>query len=160
MKYTIEIPVEVKSENINLYKWVTDLKSEEYESFSTSHLAMGKYKDETGTRLINVEDIGGSLITQYYYFKKTEKAHVILHSDRSMVLVLHWFPVRINVPWEMSVSEDLSGQTILTCTIGALFPNKFLEIAARSMLLGYFLKKHLLEEAQAFAKDLELKFKN
>lgn len=60
----------------------------------------------------------------------------------------------------MSDTKDSNDQTFLTCSIGAIFPNKFLEIAATSMLLGYFLKKHLFEEAQAFANDLELKFKN
>ena len=119
---------------------------------------MGKNKNGMDTRLINVEDIGGGLITQYYYFKKTEKDHVILHSERSLVLVLHWFPIRINVPWEMSVEEDPTGQTALKCTIGAVFPSKILEIAARSMFLGFFLKKHLNEEAQAFAVDLNWKF--
>ncbi len=158
MKYIIEIPIQARSENIDLYKWLTDLKSEEYESFSTSHIAMGKYEDEKGTRLINIEDIGGGLITQYYYFKKMKKNHIILQSDRSLVLVLHWFPVRINVPLEMSVAEDDKGRTKLTCSIGAIFPNKVLEIAAKSMFLGYFLKKHLKEETQGFAKDIELKF--
>ena len=158
MKFSITLKLDIPASKIDLYQWLTGLTSEEYESFSKSHIAMGKYKDGKGTRLINVEDIGGGLITQYYYFRKVEKDHVILNSDRSLVLVLHWFPVRIKVPWEMRVAEDSTGQTILSCAIGAIFPHMLLEIAAKSMFLGYFLRKHLREEAQAFAIDLHSKF--
>lgn len=157
MQFTIKQLINISLSKIDIYEWLKNLTSEDYESFSEAHIAMGKYEDELGLRLVNVEDIGGGLITQYYYFNKAEKKHVILHSDRSLVLVLHWIPVKVKVPWEMAVIRE-HDKTYLTCTIGAIFPNKFLELAAKSMFLGYFLRRHLKEECQSFVQDLEKKY--
>jgi hypothetical protein len=72
---------------------------------------------------------------------------------------MRWFPAKVGVPWEIRINATSANTSVLICLIGADFPSLFLKIAAwLNGLDGTFLKRHLKEEVEAFAKDIERKF--
>lgn len=155
--FTINLPVE----KIDLYKWITEMTNNDYNSYSKAHQAMGSFFKDGVFHTVNVENIGNETLVQHYALKYHEPHHVQFYSASTKAYVMRWFPAEVCVPWEMQVKATSNHSSELICMIGADFPNRFLQVAAWiNGLGGIFLAGHLKQEGKAFAKDIEKKFGN
>lgn len=153
-----EIPLPV--EKIDLYRWVTEMTDADYTSYSRGHKAMGSYFKDSRFFMANVEMIGNEMIVQNYALQEHQPDRVRFYSEKTKAYILRWFPAVVGVPWEMSLRTKGSDQCDLVCTIGADFPNLMVAIGAFiNGFGGLFLRRHLKEEGEAFARDIERKFR-
>jgi len=159
MRVTRAFPVNLPIERIDLYRWVTEMTSEDYESFTSAHKAMGGFQHGSRFCMVNVECIGTDMLVQHYELLDHSTSHVTLYSQRTTGYLLRWFPVTFSVPWEMRLRRVSSRSCELTCTIGADIPSVWLRALAWVGGLGsLFLRRHLAAEGSAFATNIERKF--
>src|SRR5262245_30576411 len=102
MRVTRDFPVNLPIGNVDMYRWVTEMTSEDYESFAPAHKALGSFFRGTDFFMVNVECIGSDLVIQHYQLLEHSKSHVRFYSPRSKAYIYRWFPVTVGVPWEMS----------------------------------------------------------
>jgi len=153
-------PINLPFEKIDLRQWFITMNDEDYRSYSPAHKALGSYESEGKFYMINVENVGTDLIIQNYELKSASSDRVILYSARSKAFIMRWFPVFVGVPWEFTLTRVSATRSNLTCMIGVDYPNVVLRIAAWfNGLGGLFLKNHLRKEAEAFALDIQKKFR-
>jgi hypothetical protein len=160
MRITRAFPVNLPINQIDLYRWVTEMTSEDYESYARpAHKAMGSFFRGSRFVMVNVECIGADMIVQHYELIEHSRSSVRLYSARSTAYVYRWFPVTVSVPWEMSLHRSSDRSCELTCTVGIESPSLFIRALAWTNGLGLlFLRRHLALEGAAFARDLERKF--
>jgi len=152
-------PINLASEKIDLYKWVTEMTNADYGSYSKAHLAMGSFFKDGKFCMMNVENIGNETLVQHYELEFHAPNHIQFYSSRTKAYVMRWFPAKVGVPWEMQIIATSATTSEFTCIIGADFPTLFLKVAAwLNGFGGTFLHRHLLEEGKAFANDIEKKF--
>ena len=159
VRYVESFLVNLPAEQINLYKWITEMTEPDYKSYSTAHVAMNSYLKDGVLFMTNVENIGTDMVVQHYELKNHSSHHVQLYSAKSDAYIIRWFPVVVGVPWEMQIVPVSMNTCELICLVGADYPNLFIKTAAWiNGLGGTFLSKHLTKEGKAFAKDIEQKF--
>ena len=158
MRVTRSFAVNLPIGRIDMYRWLTEMTSEDYESYAPAHKAMSSFFQGSRFFAVNVESIGVDLLIQHYELVNHSQSHVTLLSRSTEGFVFRWFPVTIGVPWDMRLQSTSSRTCELTCTIGADFNSPLL--AALAWLKGtrFFLNRHLAVEGSAFAKDIERKF--
>ncbi|MEI9946750.1 MAG: hypothetical protein WDN26_21330 [Chitinophagaceae bacterium] len=160
VRYAENFSITLPAEQIDMYKWITEMTESDYRSYSRAHLAMNSYFKNGKLFMINVENVGADMIVQHYELKDHSAEHIRLYSARSEAYVMRWFPAIVGVPWEMQIRPVTKETCELVCLIGADYPNLFLKAAAwLNGLGGTFLKRHLRKEGKAFAKDIEEKFR-
>lgn len=153
--FQVNLPIE----RIDMYRWVTEMTSDDYASFTPAHKAMGSFFDGSRFFMVNVECIGGDMLVQHYELIEHSKSHVRFYSRRTEGYVFRWFPVTFSVPWEMTLRSISSSSCELACTIGADFRSSLLRAVAWVGGLGsLFLRRHLAAEGFAFARNIERKF--
>lgn len=158
-RYMASFPINLPIEKIDLYKWVTEMSDADYSSYSKAHQAMGSFFRDGGFYMLNVENIGNETLIQHYELKYHAPDHIQFYSSHSKAYVMRWFPAEVGVPWEMQIRPISATISELTCMIGADFPTLFLKVAAwLNGIGGRFIYRHLIEEGNAFAKDIERKF--
>jgi hypothetical protein len=158
MRVSKVFPVNLPIDRIDMYRWVTEMTTEDYESFTPAHKAMGSFFHGSRFFMVNVEYIGSDMLVQHYELIDHSKSHVKFYSRRTRGYVYRWFPVTFSVPWEMALRPSSSRSCELSCTIGAEFPSALLAAIARANGIGFFIRRHLAAEGAAFARDIELKF--
>lgn len=161
MRVSKTFPVNLPLDKIDMYRWVTEMTSEDYESFARAHKAMGSFFRGDRFFMVNVECIGSDLVVQHYELIEHSPAHVKFYSPRTTGYIYRWFPVTLAVPWEMTVRATSERSCELTCTVGADFTSGWLRALAWANGLGFsVIKRHLAIEGPAFARDIERKFGN
>jgi hypothetical protein len=159
VRFTASFPIDLPAGRIDLYKWITEMTDADYRSYATAHQAMGSYFKGDVLQMVNVENIGMDTVVQHYELKYHSREHVQFYSPNSDAYVMRWFPAKVGVPWEMQIRPIDAHRSELVCMIGVDYPHFFLQAAAWiGGLGGYFLRKHLQQEGEAFAKDIEAKF--
>lgn len=158
MRVSKTFPVNLPIDRINLYRWVTEMTSDDYESFAPAHKAMGSFLRGSRFFMVNVESIGTDLLVQHYELIDHSRSHVAFYSRQTQGFVFRWFPVTFAVPWEMTVRPTSHGGCELMCTIGVDFPSVLLAALAWTSGTRFFLGRHLAIEGAAFARHIELKF--
>jgi hypothetical protein len=159
MRVSAAFSVNLPIERIDMYRWATEMTSEDYASFTPAHKAMGSFFHGPRFFMVNVECIGSDMLVQHYELIDHSKSHVRFYSRRTEGYVFRWFPVTFSVPWEMRLRRTSSNSCELTCTIGADFPSWLLSAVAWVGGLGFlFLRRHLAAEGSAFAMNIERKF--
>ena len=159
MKFTRTFGVNLPIGQCDIYKWVTEMSPEEYETFAPAHRAMGSYSRGGEFYEVNVECIGTDMLVQHYKLVEHSKSHVKFYSPNTKAYLYRWLPVTFGVPWEMSLRSVSPDACELSCTIGADFRSRLLAIAAWvNGLGGYFIKRHLELEGAAFARSIQRKF--
>jgi len=154
--FSINLPVEL----IDLDKWVRGMTDADYTAYSAAHKAMGSFVKDNVFYMKNVEHIGTDTLVQHYELRYHSAYHVQLYSPNSKAYIMRWFPVTVSVPWELYVEPVTVDSSLLTCMIGVDFPGTALKVASWiSSIGGLFLRKHLIEEGNAFVKDIEKKFR-
>ena len=160
VRYIESFSINLPAEQIDLYKWIVEMTESDYRSYSPAHLAMNSYVRDGVLFMTNVENIGTDTIVQHYELRNHSPKHVQLYSAGSEAYIMRWFRVIVGVPWEMQIMPTAADSCELICLVGADYPNSFIKTAAWfNGLGGMFLKRHLIKEGKAFAKDIEQKFK-
>ncbi|HEX7903447.1 MAG TPA: hypothetical protein VF487_06185 [Chitinophagaceae bacterium] len=159
-RYLQSFPVNLPIEKIDLHKWITEMTDADYTSYSAAHKAMVSYIRNKTFFMKNVENIGIETLVQHYELKYHSANHVQFYSSKSKAYILRWFPATVGVPWELYIKPVSPTTSRLVCMIGIDFSGYILKIASWfSSFGGLFLSKHLNEECKAFAKDIEVKFR-
>jgi hypothetical protein len=158
MRVSRTFPVNLSIDRIDMYRWVTTMTSEDYESFAPAHKAMGSFFHGARFFMVNVECIGSDLLVQHYELIDYSKSHVKFHSARTKGYVCRWLPVTFSVTWEITLRPTSSRTCELTCTIGADFSSALLSAIARAGGSQFFTRRHLGVEGVAFARHLEQTF--
>lgn len=159
MRVSAAFPVNVPIERIDMYRWVTEMTTEEYESFAPAHLAMGSTMRGSRFFMVNVECIGSDLLVQHYELVEHSKSHVVFYSRETKGFVFRLFPVTFSVPWEMRLRRISDIACELHCTIGADFRSPLLGAVAWVNGLGnFFLRRHLATEGRGFVRSIERRF--
>ena len=157
MELTHSTPLDSAAGGVNLTDWIFRLSDEDYRACASGHHAMGIIGGDLRLGLINVEQIGGTLIVQHYYTKVAEPAHIRFVSEASEGFLLHTVPFAMRVWWDMSVITDQVGGAKLTCTIGFDAP-KWVEVAGTLVRNEHAVREHLLEETTGFAANISKTF--
>ena len=103
MRISGVFPVGLPIDQIDMYRWVTEMTPAEYETFSTAHQAMGSGFRGPEFFMVNVELIGTDMLVQHYQLMEHSRSHVKFYSPRTRGLIYRWLPVVFGVPWEMTV---------------------------------------------------------
>jgi len=158
MRATQTFPISLPIDQVDMYRWVTEMTPEDYSSYAKAHLAMGSWFEGAKFFMVNVEAVGSDMVIQHYELLDHSRGRVKFYSTRSNGYILRWLPVTFGVPWEM-VLRPVSARTCeLTCTIGADFASAFLDVFVKVFGAERSLRRHLAEEGAAFARDIERKF--
>ena len=156
MKFSHEAVIPVAVESVGLPDWLFDLSEAEYAACARGHRAIGVLGGARRTGMVNVESIGGSLLVQHYATQRADKNHVTMIADASRAYLMHVVPVKIGVVWDMQVLPDGPETSRFRCTIDVAMP-----LAVRVLGLfngtGFFVKRHLVEETEGFARDIARK---
>lgn len=151
-------PVNVPVEKVDMNKWVSEMTDADYVSYSRAHKMMSSFSKDGVLYMKNLENIGLNSLIQRYELKHRSPSHVQFYSSNTTAYVMRWFPAQVSVAWEMQVNKVSDDTCDLTCLVGIDFPGALLKAAWASGLGAYFLERHLNEEGENFAKDLEKKF--
>jgi hypothetical protein len=146
----------VSSDEVDLEAWLFGLSDADYQACAKGHQGAGAFADEQGRGTINVESIGGHLIVQHYRPVQADRSYVELHSPASRVYLFHLVPVAAGVRWTLEVTAASATSSDFACTVRVDLP-PVLAVFARLSLLGYFLGRHVDEEARGFAADIARK---
>lgn len=158
MRVSKGFPINLPIDQIDMYRWVTEMTPEDYASYAPAHKAMGSFFHGSRFYMVNVEYIGSDMLVQHYELLDHSKSHVKFYSPQSEGYLYRWFPLSFGVPWEMTLRPVSSRSCELTCTIGADFRSALLGALARANGTGFFMQRHLAVEGAAFARDIESKF--
>lgn len=160
-RYVQSFPLNLPVENIDLFKWVTEMTDSDYASYSPVHKAMTSFTRDNVFFMKNVENIGTDTLIQLYELKYYAPNQIQFYSPKSKAYMMRWFPVTVGVSWELFVQPVTASTSRLYCMIGTDFPGLLLKMGAWfSGFGGLFLKRHLSKEGEAFAQDIERKFKS
>lgn len=158
-RFVQSFPINLPIEKIDLHKWATEMTDADYRSYSKDHKMMSSIVKDGIFYMKNLENIGTDKLIQRYELKYHSPQHIQFYSSHSTAYVMRLFPVKVSVAWEMQLTRTSDTTCQLTCLIGVDFPNIFLRTASwLSSLGGLFLKRHLSEEGNNFAKDIKRKF--
>ena len=155
MDYTETVPLAVPVRAVNMADWIFGMSDDEYRSVAVGHHAMGVI-GEKRLGLINVEQIGGTLIVQHYYTKGAEADHVSFVSEASEGFLLRAVPFTMKVWWNMSIKAAGAGSE-LTCQIGFDAP-AWVEAVGTLVRNNHHVLEHLIEETAGFARDIQRKY--
>lgn len=158
LQFSSVASVNLAFEKINLTEWLFEMDDKEYQRCSKNHLAMGILPGGASEGAINVEDIGCTLMVQHYRTIHKDAHKVIMFSEKSDAMILHFIPINVAVKWEMEITRDLNDNTLFRCTVSGIYPNKILELLGYVIGAPYFVKKHVIEETQGFARSIEAKY--
>ena len=156
MIFTHEASVPLPASDIHLDKWLFNLSEEDYRACAHGHRAVGTCGGAHFEGMVNVESMAGALIIQHYKTELLEANHVRLFSNRSRAYLMHLLPFHLKVGWEMQVSSVSANESKLSCTIDVRNP-LWVRFIGFFNATNYWIRRHLIEETQGFARDLSRK---
>ena len=87
------------------------------------------------------------------------RSSVEMYSRASRVYLFHLVPVAAGVRWTLEVRPETPTSARFDCTVEVELP-PVLGVLGRLSLLGYFLGRHVDEEAEGFAADIARKHRS
>lgn len=156
MKTSSEVVIDQAATNADLADWLQNLSDQDYQACSGSHRAAGVFRENGTFGSINVEAIGGHLLVQHYLAVRADRNHVVMHSTKTRVYLLHLLPVTIEVIWTLQVEPCGTNDAVFRCAVETRM-NPILTFVATLAALPYFLQRHVAEETPLFASDLSRK---
>ena len=156
ISHTAHVTLREPAAAIDIEAWLFGLSDGDYQACARGHRGAGVFSDEQGRGMLNVESIGGNLIVQHYRRVRANHSAVEMYSPSSRVYLFHLIPVAAAVRWTLEVTPKTATASDLACTVRVDLP-PVLSVLARLGLLGYFLVRHVDEEALGFAADIHRK---
>ncbi len=148
-----ESPINAPKDAFNLHDWVFSLSDKDYQSTSRAHIAAGTSIHTDGTQTsVNVESVGGNLLVQHYVAEVKEPDYVkmVSLSDMWIMKLVH---IVVKVTWEMRLISVSDNECKFQNTVLVEHPN-FIIRAVSSVLGGFFVGRHNIEETPLFAQNL------
>ncbi len=156
MIFTHEASIPLAASEIHLDEWLFNLSEKDYRACAHGHRAVGTSGGSRFEGMVNVECMAGALIIQHYKTELLEAHHVRLFSEKSRAYLMHLLPFHLQVGWEMQVSSISPTESRLRCTIDVRNP-LWVRFAGLFNATNYWIRQHLIEETQGFARDLAYK---
>lgn len=156
MKYTAKATIDAPIEQVDLARWLFELSDREYQACSRGHRGAGTFVEDGVRGTLNVESVGGTLMIQHYHEVGAEPARVEMLSQHTQAYVFHLIPTHFAVRWTLTAAPRSDATTTLQCDVEAIMPTA-LRVLAASVLVPYFLRKHVEEETPLFAADISRK---
>lgn len=156
MVFTHEVSMPLAAGDVHLDGWLFNLSENDYKACARGHRAMGTNGGARFNGMVNVEAMAGALIIQHNRTELLEANHVRLFSKRSRAYLMHLVPFHLQVGWEMQVSGVSASESVLRCTIDVRNPS-WVRFIGWFNGTNYWIRKHLIEETQGFARDLSHK---
>ena len=156
MIFTHEASIPLAVTDIHLDEWLFNLSERDYKACARGHRAVGTSGGSHFEGMVNVESMAGALIIQHYKTELLEGNHVRLFSERSRAYLMHLLPFHLQVSWEMQVSSVSASESNLRCTIDVRNP-LWVRFIGWFNATNYWIRQHLIEETQGFARDLTCK---
>ncbi len=156
MVFTHEALIPLAADDVHLDEWLFNLSEKDYKACARGHRAMGTSGGAHFEGMVNVESMAGALIIQHYRTELLQPAHVRLFSERSRAYLMHLLPFHLQVGWEMQISSVSARESKLRCTIDVRNP-MWVRFAGLFNATNYWIRRHLIEETEGFARDLERK---
>lgn len=153
MKFAHEVSIPLPKDRIALPDWLFELTEQDYAGCAHGHLALGVLGGARRSGMVNVESVGGTLMIQHYATQRADKHHVVMVSAASRAYLMHLFPVRIGVIWEMRVESDGPDASRFRCAITLDFPPA-VRLLGRLIGASWFARRHLVEETGGFSRDI------
>jgi hypothetical protein len=153
ISHTAHVTLNEPSDQVDLEAWLFGLSDSDYQACAKGHRGAGMSRDEQGRGMINVESIGGNLIVQHYRCVRSDRSSVEMYSPASRVYLFHVVPVAAAVRWTLEAKPETATTSDFACTVQVDLP-PVLALLGRLSLLGYFLGRHVDEEARGFAADI------
>lgn len=153
MKASSATVINLPADRIDLPAWLATLSDRDYQACARGHVAAGSYHQDGVLGSINVENVGGHLLIQHYLAEDATPHRITMRSRNTRTYVLHTFPATIEVIWWLEVEPKDSTSSLFRCTVQANIPT-LLNIAATTVLLPLFLRRHVEEETPLFAADI------
>ena len=148
-----EASVKAPKEAFNLHDWVFTLSDRDYQTTARGHIGAGSSIHTDGTQTsVNVESVGGNLLVQHYVAEVKEPDYVkmVSMSDLWLMKLVH---VVVKVTWEMRLISVSDSECKFQNTVLVEHPN-FIIRAVSSVLGGFFVGRHNIEETPLFAENL------
>lgn len=158
MKFSYDTLIDAAPGSIDLGEWLFGMTDEEYVACSPGHRAMGINGGSARVGVVNVESVGGVMMIQHYRPEVVRPDHVKLVSDSSQAYLLHVFPARIRVLWEMQTFATANGTTGFRGSVEVTMP-LWVRLLAALNCGSYFLKRHVIGETAGFAANIAAKIK-
>ena len=156
MIFTHEASIPLDARDIHLDEWLFNLSEKDYKACAHGHRAVGTIGGSHCEGMVNVESMAGALIIQHYKTELLEAGHVRLFSDKSRAYLMHLIPFALQVGWEMQVFGVSANESTLRCTIDVRNP-LWVRFVGFFNATNYWIRQHLIEETQGFARDLSRK---
>ena len=156
MIFTHEASVPLAASDIHLEEWLFNLSEKDYKACAHGHRAVGTSGGRYFEGMVNVESMAGALIIQHFKTELLEANHVRLFSNRSRAYLMHLLPFHLQVGWEMQVFRVSANELRLRCTIDVRNP-LWVRFVGFFNATNYWIRQHLIEETQGFARDLSRK---
>ena len=156
ISHTARVILNGPSDQIDLEAWLFGLSDSDYQACAKGHRGAGVFSDEHGRGMVNVESIGGNLIVQHYRWVRASPASVEMYSAASRVYLFHLVPVTARVRWTLEAKPRTANTSNFACSVEVDLP-PLLALLGRLSLLGFFLGRHVDEEAKGFAVDIARK---
>ncbi len=156
MIFTHEASIPLAASDIHLDEWLFNLSEKDYKACARGHRAVGTSGGSHFEGMVNVESMAGALIIQHYKTEVLEADYVRLFSRRSRAYLMHLVPFHLQVGWEMQVSSVSADESRLRCTIDVRNP-LWVRFIGFFNATNYWIRRHLIEETQGFARDLTCK---
>lgn len=154
ISHEASIPLPVSA--IHLDEWLFRVSEKDYQACARGHRAIGTNGGARLEHMVNVESMAGALIIQHYRTELLEAHHTRLVSEKSRAYLMHVIPFYLKVGWEMQVSRVSENESKLRCTIDVQNP-LWVRFVGLFNATNYWIRQHLIEETQGFARDLTRK---
>ena len=158
MKFTQQTVINAPVEQVDLEDWLFTLSDSDYQATAKGHKAAGTFTTDGVRGMVNVESIGNVLIVQHYLKVKADSTYVEMLSERSHAYLAHLIPTSVWVRGTMTASARTEDTTSFSCTVETEM-TAWIRFAAAASAFGYFLRKHVDEEAWGFAADITRKLR-
>jgi len=156
MKTFSQIVIDHPAERINLPRWISTLSDREYQACSPGHRAAGTFIEGGRLGSVNVESVGGHLLVQHYIAVTSSPHHLVMHSGRTRVYLMHLVPATIEVIWTLDVERRDSDSAMFRCGVETRISGLLSALAALACL-PLFVRWHVQGETPLFAKDIARK---
>ncbi len=156
MVFTHEASIPLPAGDVHLDKWLFQLSENDYKACARGHRAIGTTGGARFDGMVNVESMAGALIIQHYRTELLEAGHIRLLSEKSRAYLMHLVPFHLRVGWEMQVTGVSAQESRLRCTIDVRNP-LWVRFIGLFNATNYWIRQHLIEETQGFARDLARK---
>ena len=147
--------LDVPAEKMDLVGWIRNFKPEEYRACTPAtgdHNSMLGYCDGAGDNIYrNDERCGPVGMVQLYRESVMEPRHVYLVSPATRALLFGFWPMLIQITWDLKAEACDGNRTKFTCRIGCWMNPVYFFMAIHFLRFEFFGQAHCEEETPHFA---------